>query len=517
MIRVTTTIELEPDEQARGVVQLIFDKFAELGSMSAVRRYLRKNKIRIGVREHRGPDRGKLQWQPVNQSTLLGILHHPLYAGAYVYGRRETNPKKVVPGKPGRGRRWASRNDWDVLIQDKLPAYITWEQWEKNQEKLWENSAKYRAGGAPRGTSLLAGRVICGRCGKRMSVCYSGQSKARFTCDMSRNHWGDPQCQSFNARPLHELIERVLLIALSPASIELSLSAARQIESDREQVARHHRQSVERARYQSELARGRYEVVDHNHRLVAAELERRWEAALLEQRQAEEVLDRFLQQHPSRLTADETARITELAIDIPALWHAESTSGVDRQTILRELVEHVVVEVLGQSERVAVTIRWSGGFESSHELRRAVGKFEQLELADQIRSRIVALKQQGYTHQAVAVQLNQEQFHAASGGAFTSPIITQLCRKFRSQGHLPDNDTRQSEQWKLGALAKRLGIKPETLSTWRRRGWVHADRVGQRWTLWADTEELNRLTQLADHARRGLQTTPSHLTTPKQN
>lgn len=515
-VRVEDSLELEPDNQACGVVQLIFNKFAELGSMSAVRRYLRANNILIGVRDHRGPDRGKLKWRPVNQATLLGILHHPVYAGAYVYGRRETNPKKVVPGKPGRGRRWANRDHWDVLIQDRLPAYITWAQWEKNQEKLRENSAKYRAGGAPRGTSLLAGRVICGRCGRRMSICYSGQTRARFTCDMSRNQWGDKQCQSFNARPLHELIERVLLIALSPASIELSLTAAQHIESDREQVARHHRQTVERARYQSELARGRYESVDHNHRLVAAELERRWEMALLEQRKAEEMLERLLQQQPSRLTAEEMARITSLATDIPALWCAESTSGIDRQTILRALVEHVTVEVLGHSERLAVTIRWSGGFESQHEIRRAVGKFEQLESASEIRSRIVTLKQQGYTNEAVARHLNDEGFHSTRCSIFTPTIINQLCRKFRSEGHLPDQAVVAVEYWKLGDLAKHLGIKPETLSTWRRRGWVHADQVGQRWILWADTKELNRLQQLAEHDRKGLAKTPPQLTTPRQ-
>lgn len=515
-VRVENSLELEPDDQAREVVRLIFNKFSELGSMSAVRRYLRANNILIGVRDHRGPDRGKLKWRPVNQATLLGVLHHPIYAGAYVYGRRETNPKKVVPGKPGRGRRWANRDHWDVLIQDRLPAYITWEQWEKNQEKLWENSAKYRAGGAPRGTSLLAGRVICGRCGRRMSICYAGQTKARFTCDMSRNQWGDKQCQSFNARPLYELIERVLLIALSPASIELSLTAAQHIESDREQVVKHHRQTVERTRYQSELARGRYESVDHNHRLVAAELERRWEMALLEQRKAEETLERLLQQQPTRLTAEETAKITALATDIPALWHAESTSGIDRQTILRALVEDVIVEVLGHSERLAVTVRWSGGFESQHEIRRAVGQFEQLESASEIRSRIVALKQQGYTHEAVARHLNDEHFHSASGGPFTPAIISQLCCKFRSEGDLPDKAVVPVEHWKLGDLAKHLGIKPETLSTWRRRGWVHADQVGQRWILWADTKELNRLQQLAEHDRRGLQKTPPQLTTPKR-
>jgi DNA invertase Pin-like site-specific DNA recombinase len=522
-LRSGDSLELEPDDQARAVVQLIFDKFAELGSLAGVRRYLREKEIRIGVRDHRGPDRGKLRWQPVNQATLLGMLHHPVYAGAYVYGRREANPKKLVPGQPGRGRRWAKSDDWDVLIPDRLPAYITWEQWEKNQRKLWENSAKYRAGGAARGTSLLAGRVLCGRCGKRMSVCYSGQSKARFTCDMSRNQWGESQCQSFNARPLHELIERQLLLALAPAALDLSLSAARQIESDRQQVARHHQQTVERARYQSDLARSRYEAVDPKNRLVAAELERRWEASLLEQRQAEETLDRLVRQQPSHLTAEEAARIRALADNIPALWQAPSTSGVERQTILRALVEQVIVEVLGRSERVAVSIRWAGGFESRHEIRRAVGKFEQLETADIIRARIVALKQQGWTHAAVAAQLNADHHRAASGGSFTAPIISQLCCQFRAAGLLSDDEAlsrneaeRSSEYWRLGELAHYLGIKQATLSTWRRRGWVHADRIGQRWHLWADAEELARLRQLTQHQRIGLQLTPLHLTTPKQ-
>lgn len=515
-VRADNALELEPDEQARHVVQLIFDKFAELGSMSGVRRYLRAHNIRIGVREHRGPDRGQLTWRPVNQATLLGILHHPVYAGAYVYGRRETNPKKVVPGKPSRGRRWASRADWDVLLKDKLPAYIPWEQWEKNQEKLAENSLRYGGGGAPRGTALLAGRVLCGRCGKRMSLCYSGQSKARFTCDMSRHHWGESQCQSFNARPLHELIERQLLRALSPASIDLSLSAAQRIEADRQQVAKHHRQTVERARYQSELARGRYESVDHQNRLVAAELERRWEAALVEQRQAQETVDRVLQQQPPRLTAEETARIKSLANNIPALWHAQATSGIGRQTIFRALVEQVVVEVIGQSERVTVSIRWSGGFESRHELRRAVAKFEQLESADAIRQRVVALKQQGLTPTAVAARLNAEQFRSASGRLFTAPIIRQLCRKLRAQGNLQPRSATKSPHWKLGALARRLGMKSQTLSTWRRRGWVHADRDGNHWLLWADADELRRLQRLAAHDRQRLQQIPANLTTPKE-
>lgn len=277
---------------------------------------------------------------------------------------------------------------------------------------------------------------------------------------MSRNQGGESQCQSFNARPLHELIERQLLIALAPASLELSLSAAEKIESDRQQVARHHQQTVERARYQSDLARIRYEAVDPKNRLVAAELERRWEASLLEQRQAEETLDRFLSQQPSRLTAQETARIRALADDIPALWRAPSISGVERQTVLRTLVQQVVVEVLGGSERVAVSIRWAGGFESRQEIRRAVGKFTQLESSDVIRDRILPLKQRGWTHAEVAAQLNADHHRSASDQPFTEPIVSQLCRQFRAAGLLSDDATPESnhgesppEHWRLSNSA----------------------------------------------------------------
>src|SRR5262249_23452199 len=138
---------------------------------------------------------GELEWREPNRATLVGLLHHPIYAGAYVYGRRESNPRRRVAGKPGSGRRWAKPEDWDGLIHDALPAYITCEQGQKNQEKLRENSARYGCGAA-RGTGLLAGRVYCGRCGCRMSISYSGESNARFTCDAARNQWGLPLVES---------------------------------------------------------------------------------------------------------------------------------------------------------------------------------------------------------------------------------------------------------------------------------------------------------------------------------
>jgi DNA invertase Pin-like site-specific DNA recombinase len=139
-------LELEPDEQARGVVQLIFAKFAELGSASAVLQYLNQQRIQIGLRPHRGFDRDRLVWRRPNRATLLGMLHHPVYTGAYVYGRRMTDPRKRVPGRRGSGRAWAPTDEWDVLRRDQLPRYITWQQYETNQERLRENSKKYGRG-----------------------------------------------------------------------------------------------------------------------------------------------------------------------------------------------------------------------------------------------------------------------------------------------------------------------------------------------------------------------------------
>lgn len=521
-VRTENSLALEPDEQARETVQLVFDKFAELGSMSAVMKFLVINDVKIGVRDHRGVNKGQLQWRRPNQATILGMLHHPVYAGAYVYGRRESNPRKVIPGRRGTGRRWANSDDWDVLLHDRLPAYITWDQWEKNQKTLRENSSKY-GNGAPRGTSLIAGRTVCGRCGCRMSISYAGRSNARFTCDMSRNHRGTKQCQALNAHPLHELVESQLMQALEPASIELSLQAANTIEAERQVIEKHHRQTVERATYESELARRRYEAVEPENRLVVAELERRWDASLLTARQAEESLDRFRRQQPTRLTPREADAIRALATDIPELWQQVTTSGIDRQTIFRALVDHVEVEVIGETERVRVTIHWHGGFTSHHEIRRAVGHFDKLESAAEIRGQIIDLKRSGYTHGVVAERLNAMGFHSASGRPFTTPIVSSLCRRFRREGtdlspaqSPTNNEDSQNDLWTLTALADRLGIKRETLSTWRRRGWVLADRNGYRWLFRANATELKRLQKLTDYKRRGLKKTPTELTTPNE-
>jgi DNA invertase Pin-like site-specific DNA recombinase len=510
----TGGLVLEPDEQARGIVHLIFDKFRELSSAAAVLRYLVRHQIRVGVREHRGPQRGQLLWRRPNSATLQCMLHHPIYAGAYVHGRRMTDPRKQVPGRRGSGRAWAAPDDWEVLIRDQLPAYISWEQYEANQQRLRDNSSRYGRGAPREGFIVLAGLVVCGHCGRRMSINYADRSHARFTCDAARNHWGEPQCQALSARPLETLVTRQILIALEPAALEFSVAAADQIEAERQRLDEQQRQSVERASYEAERAWRQYTAVEPENRLVARDLERRWEAALSEQRRAEEALTRFRAAQPTRLSAAEREQICALAACMPTLWNAETTKPSDRQTIARQLIDRVAVRVINRTERVDVTIHWAGGYHSCHELLRPVASYRNLQEGDRVLTRVIELKQRGLPHAEVARCLNAEGLRAAQGGSFTIPMVTFLCRRARNQGRLAPHPALKGGYWRGCDLARRLEIPAATLSTWRRRGWIAARRRGGRWIYWANGAELKRLAELRDYPRALMIRIPADLTTP---
>jgi len=515
-VRTNTGVVLEPDEQARGVVQLVFEKFDEFGSANAVLNFFRQQQIRIPLRMSRVPELGTLVWRPPNRSTILSILHHPMYAGAYIFGRNKTEPARRVPGKPNSGRRKATRDEWQVLLQNALPAYITWAQWERNQQRIKENSTKFGVGAA-RGSSVLAGRIVCAKCGLRMTVSYKENNNAYFTCSAARSQFGDRLCQAFGAKELEPLVVRQVLVAMNPASIELSLKAAECVEGDHQRLEQHHRQSLERATYDAELARRRYEEVDPSNRLVAAELERRWESSLQSRRKAEEALNRFRQETPKGLTAEQRQAIVELANDIPRLWHSDAATKIDRQKIVRALIDRIVVEVKGTTERLAVTINWAGGFESHHEVRRRVNTFGQLEDSAEIAKRIQQLYDEGYPLLEIARLLNQDGFKPAKGEQFTQTSMGALCRTLRRQGVIEMRRRVAPNFWRAGELARSLGMKNPTLTGWRRRRWVQARQVGTRWIYWADQAELKRLRRLAGLAtqrRNGATVTPSELTRP---
>jgi DNA invertase Pin-like site-specific DNA recombinase len=517
---------LDPDEQARDVVRLIFDKFDELGTVSSLLRYLVRNRILMPVRPHFGPDRGHLEWRRPNRVTLTFLLHHPIYAGAYSHGRRPTDPRRKLPGRPATGRRLVPMDEWEVLIRDQLPGYISWERYESNLQRLARNRARAAAMGAPRGgDSLLTGLVCCGRCGRRMLVSYPGGLKrARYSCQRGAIDYAEPSCQSLAGQGLDELIARLVLTVLEPAALELSLGAGEDLRRERERLDRHWQQRLERAHYEADRAARQYHAVEPENRLVVRNLERHWEQALAAVRNVEEQYDRFRRDQPTELTAGDCDMIRSLASDINALWGAATTTASDRRVVVRHLIERVEVAVQGETERADVLVRWSGGFVSRHEVRRPVRRLEQLRDYSALMGRVLELHRAGRTSGEIADRLNAEGFRPAKRRAtFNRPMVRQmLSRQFRSGPRprvLTEASPLKDHEWWLTDLARELGIPVPTVHSWLRRGWIASRKLtgaGGRWILWADDQELDRLRRLRASPRGWPdQPYPPELTTPK--
>jgi DNA invertase Pin-like site-specific DNA recombinase len=517
--------EFDPDEQVRTVVRMVFDQFERLGTIRKVLRYLLTNDIRIGIRPHAGPNRGQLEWRAPTRDTVAGILRHPIYAGYYCFGRRQIDPRRRKPGLRWSGRVLVTPEEYLALIPDKVPAYITRDRHDANQRQLAENQARIESKGAPReGPSLLAGLVVCGRCGKRMSVHYAGKAQIlRYTCRTGVASTRGACRHALAGRVLDQLIACQVLAALQPGAVELSLSAADDVMRERSALDENWHQRLERARTQAARIERQYQVTEPENRLVQRTLERRWEDALQEVRRLEEEYARFRQTQPTTLTRHEVDQIRELARDLPALWDAQTTTPADRQQVIRFLVERVEVQIEGVSDQVRVTITWAGGQHTHHDLIRPVGRYEQTADFDRLMTRIWELRATGQTSAAIADWLNEEGFHPPKGAVrFHKDIVSRLVRR-----HTPgDRPARKSDraaltrdEWFVIDLASKLGIGKNTLHAWLQRGWVRYRRLPGyrgRCVCWADARELDRLGRLA-HTPRGWwdPALPSELTTPK--
>lgn len=507
-------VVLEPDEQARAVVQMVFDKFDELGSQYAVLHYLIGNNIRLGVRPRGGPRRGELEWRRPCMPTVAHILHHPIYAGAYAFGRRPAHAQ----GSSARDEHRDPAEQWQVLKRDHLPAYISWERYLANQERLRANRNGPNSSGVPRqGAALLSGLLTCGTCGRRMRPSYSN-AQPIYGCVWHLTEARAPTCSSMNATAIDELLARQVLRALEPAALELSVQAERDVGDERQRLHRHWDQQLERARHEVERAERQYQAVEPENRLVARTLEGRWEEALRQQRQRQEEYDRFRQEQPAQLGDDERRRIRALAQDLPALWHAPATSVVERKEVIRCLVETVVAHVKKDSEYVDVTIHWQGGCTTRHEIVRPVARHARMRDFERFSQRLRALRGEGLTSAAMAKRLNEEGFSPPKRrGPFSKALVRQLLRR---QG-LSDERTGPSplgaHEWWLSALAGELKVPVGKVRGWLRRGWLHGRQTpAQRlWIVWADRDELRRLSKLAARSVRGVTSQPRELTTPK--
>jgi DNA invertase Pin-like site-specific DNA recombinase len=513
-------VAFDPDTQAHAVMQIVFDKFAEIGTIYALMRDLLRNNISLPVRPRTGPKKGELAWRRPSMASLCQILHHPIYAGAYAYGRRPNDPQAKYSGQKNRGKKWKSMEEWKVLIKDRLPAYITWDRYLQNQERLRQNRRGLTTPGTPgNGTSLLSSLLVCGTCGRRMTATYRTQLESHYICARHLTDACARTCYGLKSTEIDQLVAQQALRSLEPAALELSMKALEDVTKERARLDKNWQQSLQRARYDIDLAERRYRAVDPEHRLVAATLERSWNEALQAERQLQEDYDRFLRESPPQLTDQERATIEALAKDIPALWDAPATTNVERKQILRCLIDRVVVQVRCDSEHVAATIHWKGGYESHHEFIRPVKTYAQLRDFEPLMARIVELRESGHDAEEIANALNQEGFRPPKHpGAFNKPMIYQLLKRRGLIGNERSHDELLGDgEWWLTDLARELQMSCDKLRDWSGRGWVHYRKTplqGYR-VLWADAQEVRRLKKLLAQSRRGMQGYTEDLTTPK--
>lgn len=497
-------VALDPDEQAQAVVRLIFRQFEELGTLNAVLRYLARHRIQLGVRLREGPNRGDLVWRRPNRQTLQNLLHNPLYAGAYAYGRRQIDPRRKQPGRPSTGRVVQPEDHWFVLIRDQCPAYISWDTYERNCARLQANRARAEEVGAARnGAALLAGLVVCGRCGCRLRVQYGGRTRLpTYTCSLHYVTYGTALCQSLAGPALDAYVSALVLAALAPAALELSLTAAQQVERERADLLHLWEHRRERAAYEAERAARHYQALEPENRLVARQLARAWEEKLAAQQEVEEEYRRFLARQPRLLSEAERAAIRRLAADIPALWHAPGTTAAERKEIIRQVVERVEVTVVGESERVGVVIVWAGGSQTTGTLIRPVGRLEQLSYYPQLCTRVRALVAAGHSAAAVAAQLHAEGFRPPKRSTrFDRQAVQDLIQRLELRPRRPPRPPSvalDADEWWVVDLARALAMPRATVENWIKRGWVQVRRQvevqGQRrWVVWADQGELDRL------------------------
>lgn len=501
----------DPDEQVQTVVALIFEQFAAKGTLHSVLRYLVDNGIRIPVRCRSGVNKGDLQWQRPNRCTLTGLLRHPAYAGVYVYGRRRVDPRRQKPGRPATGRTVTPKEQWEAFLPGRWPAYISQEQYEANQEQLARNQARAR-GTVRRGPALLSGLLFCGRCGHKMATSYNS-GKVQYACASDSVNYGGARCQSLSGGLLDQRVSQLVLLALEPSSLEVSLSVAQDIQAERMRLEVAWQKQLERAKLDVERALRQYNVVEPENRLVARTLEQQLEQQLQRQKALSQEYARVMAQQPTALLEEELEAIRRLAADIPSLWEAPTTTGVDRQQSIRQLVDKLIITVLGHSEKVEVLVHWVGGHQTQTTAVRPVARLQQLSYYPELRKRVESLRKSGLKLKQIAKQLNDEGWRPPKRRTTWNEEMVKSVLSHGSASQVPESTTSSLQsssekepktKWPLAELARYLEMPDITLYSWLRRGWVKAERVeGPRpkWIIEADPQELSRLRALK-HAKK---------------
>jgi DNA invertase Pin-like site-specific DNA recombinase len=478
---------LDPDETIQRAVRLIFDRFRLEGTLSAVARYFARQGLDMPSHDMRTHER---RWRKPSVALVASVLHNPVYAGAYVFGRSKAH-RVLRDGKAYLQHDHPPQNAWVACLRDRHPAYITWDEYLANQQKLRDNYNRAEspdAHGAPRdGSALLQGLVLCGKCGRRMNVSYPGARRiAHYWCwDSSQVTCGPKVCFQVAACSVDEAVVRLLLETVQPPEIELSLAVLREAERQVNEVDHEWQLRLDRARYEAGLAERRYKAVDPDNRVVARTLEHEWNERLaevesLDRRQREvrrrEVLD---------LTDQDRERIRALSQNLPRVWHADTTTNAERKNLLRMLIREVSVGACGaEPPRTRVRVLWQTGATTELTVPRPAYAASSEEVA-LIRQRA----SDGQPDPAIATELNDRGSRTGAHRAWTAESVRSVRRyrhlTARSVGAQRVPDRRSDGLYSVHGVAARLGVTECVVRYWVRTGRLKrvaaASRGRARW------------------------------------
>ena len=465
----------DPDTQICHVIALVLAKFEELGSCYRVLRYFKQHDIVLPRRQVSGEASGDTLWRKPSESAIRGIITNPAYAGAFVYGRRTTEPTRQRPGRRTPAMAHRPMAEWQCIIQDAYPAYISWSQYLDNQARLRDNGQRYaeRIGlgrGAPReGAALLQGLVSCGRCGCRMHVAYRPHS--RYICTGMTRKFADAMCAHLDGPSIEVFVVKSFFDAIAPAQLETLDEVLAQQRRERGRLETYYQQQVTQARYSATLARRRYEQVDPDNRLVAAELERQWNDNLLALRQAQEAAERFAHEADEpTLTEQQKHQLLNLSQTLPALWHSDQLTHPQRKALLRSLISRVIVKRTA-ADRIEVKIVWVSGHFSEGTVIPPILRQRDITGYDTMVERIGQLWRAGYRDTQIAETLTQQDFRSARRERVSATTVMKVRKQHHwvSRYHQHRLADKIDHMWTIRGLAHHLGV---------RRGWLY-DRIQQ--------------------------------------